>query len=372
MNLQVVFCPNRACRDKHQVGKGNIVVHDPKRQRCKCKSCGHTFSYRRGTMFYGLRTNTEMVTWAVGLVAWGCPVAVFEVDERTVAGWLHRAGEYAENFHHQHIQKVDLEQVQVDEIRLKMQQCVLWIAMALSVGSRLWLGAVCRVKRDKQLARQIMSCIYNWAKHVPLVIAFDGWNAYPRAAAFIFREVLWTGKVGGPGKRLWPELALVQLVKQEAGEWLMTRWVLSGTYSTIWRLLKVTQGVGKTINTAYIERLNATFRAHLACFARRTRCPARHLQTVGERVFLVGCLYNFCWLHASLDQRTPAMAAGLTDHRWSLHELLWAHLPPHLASNVQCGATPYRMQPFLHNDSDRCRFELFIPYRVEYLAVCRV
>lgn len=92
--------------------------------------------------------------------------------------------------------------------------------------------------------------------------------------------------------------------------------------------------MGTTINTAYIERLNATFRAHLACFARRTRCPARQLQTVGGRIFLVGCLYNFCCLHASLDHQTPAMAAHLTDHRWSLEEFLWARLLPHLASTV--------------------------------------
>jgi hypothetical protein len=74
-------------------------------------------------------------------------VAGFAVDERTVADWMRRAGSYAETFHHQHVQKHDLQQVQVDEIRLKMQRQVLWIAMALSVGSRLWLGAVCQVKR---------------------------------------------------------------------------------------------------------------------------------------------------------------------------------------------------------------------------------
>lgn len=338
MDLQTVFCPNMACRDKHQVGKGNIVSHGKARQRCKCKSCGHTFSYRRGTMFYGLRTDTQLVMWAVGLVAWGCPVAaivaVFEVDERTVADWLHRAGTYAETFHHQHIQEHDLQHVQVDEIRLKMQRQVVWIGMALSVSSRLWLGAVCQAKRDKHLARQIMICVYNWAKKVPLVIAFDGWSAYPTAAAFIFREPLLTGKVGGVRKQLWRELHLVQLVKQEAGQWLMTRWILSGSYATIRYLLDVTQGVGTTINTAYIERLNATFRAHLACFARRTRCPARQLQTVGQRVFLVGCLYNFCQFHASLDDKTPAMAAGLTDHCWSLEEFLWSRLLPHFASTV--------------------------------------
>ena len=338
MNLQTVFCPNMGCRDKYQVGKGNIVSHGKARRRCKCKSCGHTFSYRRGTMFYGLRTDEQVVTWAVGLVAWGCPVAaivaVFELDERTVADWLHRAGIYAEIFHHQHVQAIDLQQVQVDEIRLKMQRQVLWIAMALSVGSRLWLGAVCRVKRDKHLARQIMTCIYNWAKQVPLVIAFDGWSAYPTAAAFIFREVCLTGKVGGVRKRLWSQLHLVQLVKQEAQQWVMCRCVLLGSYALIRQFLDVTQGVATTINTAYIERLNATFRAHLACFARRTRCPARQLQSVGERVFLVGCLYNFCCLHSSLDTKTPAMAAGLTDHHWSLEEFLWKPLLPHLASTT--------------------------------------
>lgn len=338
MNLQGVFCPNMACRDKHKVGNGNIVGHSQKQQRCKCRSCGHTFSYRRGTMFYGLRTDAQIVTWAVGLIAWGCPVAaivaVFAVDERTVADWLHRAGSYAETFHHQHVQKHDLQQVQVDEIRLKMQRQVLWIAMALSVGSRLWLGAVCQVRRDKHLARQIMTCVYNWAKQVPLVIAFDGWSAYAKACLHIFREPILKAGRGAPRKQVWDCLSMVQLVKQEAQQWVMHRWVLSGSCSAIRYLLNLTQNVGTTINTAYIERLNATFRAHLACFARRTRCPARSLQTVGERVFLVGCLYNFCWLHASLHKQTPAMAAGLTDHPWSLEEFLWARLLPYLASTV--------------------------------------
>lgn len=338
MNLQSVFCPNKACPDKHQVGKGNIVSHGQARQRCKCKSCGHTFSYRQGTMFAGLRTDVQIVTWVVGLMAWGCPVAaivaVFELDERTVADWMHRAGMYAEAFHHQQIRPLDLQQVQVDEIRLKMQRQVLWIAMAMSIGSRLWLGAVCGESRDKKLARHIMTCIYNWAKQLPLVIAFDGWSAYPKACYRVFREPVLSGRVGGPRKQPWACLSVVQLVKQEAQKWVMKRQVLSGSCSMIRYLLNVTQGVGTTINTAYIERLNATFRAHLASFARRTRCPARQAQQVGERVFLVGCLYNFCWPHASLGHQTPAWSAGLTDHRWSLEEFLWVRLLPHWASTT--------------------------------------
>jgi hypothetical protein len=47
-------------------------------------------------------------------------VTVFALDERTVADWMRRAGVYAETFHHQHMRPIDLQQVQVDEIRLKM------------------------------------------------------------------------------------------------------------------------------------------------------------------------------------------------------------------------------------------------------------
>jgi len=160
----------------------------------------------------------------------------------------------------------------VDEIRLKMQRQVLWIAMAMNVGSRLCLGAVCRESRDKKLARQIMTCVYNWAKQLPLVIAFDGWSAYPKACFKVFREPILSGRVGEPRKQPWTCLSVVQLVKQESHQWVMKRQVLSNSCSMIRYLLNVTQGVGTTINTAYIERLNATFRAHLSSFA---RCPAR-------------------------------------------------------------------------------------------------
>jgi transposase-like protein len=339
MNLQVVFCPNEACRDKYVIGKGNIVSHGSKRKRCKCKSCGHTFSYRRGTLFYGLRHSEEMVTWVVGLVASGCPVAaivsVFEVDERTVAAWLRRAGVYAEAFHHQQMRSLDLQQVQVDELPLKVQAGIVWIAMAVAVGTRLWLGAVCRPSRDRKLARQIMTCVYNWAKKLALVIAFDGWSAYPKACQRVFREPLLTGRPGGVKQLPWSHLILLQLVKSPKGHpFALQRWLLSGSASMAHYLLNVTQGVGTSLNTAYIERLNATFRAHLACMARRTRCPARQLETVNGRVFVVGCLYNFCWLHRSLAGRTPAMAVGLTSHRWSLEEFLWFRLLPHCASTV--------------------------------------
>jgi len=77
------------------------------------------------------------------------------------------------------------------------------------------------------------------------------------------------------------------------------------------------------INTAYIERLNATFRERLAPLA-------RHTVTLHEGMVVVGTVYNFCTPHESLadtQKTTPAMAAGITDHCWTIHELLSFHVP---------------------------------------------
>jgi hypothetical protein len=94
------------------------------------------------------------------------------------------------------------------------------------------------------------------------------------------------------------------------------------------------------INAAYIERLNATFRQRLDNLTRHTRRLARHAETLTAGMYILGCVYNFCDWHQSLRlrlsvrrydfrwvQRTPALAAGLTDHRWSLEELTIIKVP---------------------------------------------
>ena len=93
------------------------------------------------------------------------------------------------------------------------------------------------------------------------------------------------------------------------------------------------------INTAYIERLNATFRACLAPLARRTRALVDREVVLSAGMCLVGAAYNFVWCHESLrlptsrpgprwHERTPAMAAGLTDHPWTMDALLRYQVPP--------------------------------------------
>ena len=79
-------------------------------------------------------------------------------------------------------------------------------------------------------------------------------------------------------------------------------------------------GLG-VINTAYIERLNATFRTWLPALTRRSRTPARKAAHLEAAMFWMGAVYNFCRVHTTLNG-TPAMAADLTEHVWSVEELL--------------------------------------------------
>jgi hypothetical protein len=115
---------------------------------------------------------------------------------------------------------------------------------------------------------------------------------------------------------------------------------VQGTEAHLKVLLQMTQG-GGVINTAYIERLNATFRSRIATLVRRGRALARQMPTLHEGMYLVGTVYNFCTYHKNLRvplylpnhrrrwlRRTPAIAAGLTDHLWSVKELLLFRVPP--------------------------------------------
>jgi transposase-like protein/IS1 family transposase len=328
MNLQDVYCPYPECPDKGEVGKGNVVWYSRVRKRCKCRSCGRTFSYRRGTLFYGLRKAEQTVTQVVTLLAYGCPcqaiVAAFGLDERTVMDWQGRAGAHARAVHEAHIGQLDLQAVQADEMRIRVQgQTVLWVAMAIMVSTRLWLGAVISPKRDRALIETLAQLVRRWAKKVALYITFDGFSAYRDA----FERAFSDKALGRRGKRLvncvWACLTLAQVVKHSTKKrFAIQHYILRGSPTMLARLRTATQLEGG-INTAFIERLNGTFRAYLAPFVRRTHGLARTQRTITAAVFRLGAVYNFCRVHSTLKHSTPAMAAHLTDHVWSVSEFLW-------------------------------------------------
>jgi transposase-like protein len=161
MDPQTVFCPNLDCPARGQVGQGNIGIHQVKERRYICHTCKKTFSATKGTPLYRLRTDPAQVTLVLALLAYGCPVCAivfaFGLDERTVRDWEQRAGHHSEQVHEHLIQQPrDLGQVQADEIRVKMQKRVVWLALAVQVSTRLWLGAAVSEHRDETLVTELM------------------------------------------------------------------------------------------------------------------------------------------------------------------------------------------------------------------------
>jgi hypothetical protein len=105
-------------------------------------------------------------------------------------------------------------------------------------------------------------------------------------------------------------------------------------------------GLSGRINTAFVERLNLTIRQSVAPLVRRSWSTAQQAPQLLLHLELWRAYYHYVRPHQALRvervqplkrsgkrrplryrQRTPAMAAGLTSHRWTMRELLMLPLP---------------------------------------------
>jgi transposase-like protein len=146
------FCPNCDCPARGRVAEGNIGVHSHKERRYICQVCDKTFSATTGTVFYRRQKEAELIERVVTLLALGCPiqaiVVAFKLDERTVRAWLDASGAHCQAVHEQLVEQPrPLGQVQCDELRVKAQGVVLWVALAIQVQTRLWLGVAVSSQR---------------------------------------------------------------------------------------------------------------------------------------------------------------------------------------------------------------------------------
>jgi transposase-like protein/IS1 family transposase len=347
MNASETFCPNAGCIARGKIGQGNIVIHGRNRPRYKCKTCGRTFSAKEGTMFAGLRKPTSLIVIVVTLLAYGCPlqaiVHAFELDERTVASWRDRAGSHCEKVHKDKIEqgKLDMIHVQVDEIWVKARGSIAWMGLAIIIPTRLWIAGAVSQTRDRKLADHVLQQIRRCSKTLcDLLICTDGWSPYPNSIKRAFREkIKRAGKRGRCAFEVWPDLHIGTVIKHTVNKHLkeVIRQMSHGSLEKATELLKISNG-GTMLNTSFIERFNGTIRERLASMTRKCRHASSKLFAFHTGMYLIGCSYNFCWYHRELSKSsengglgmpcTPAMASGLTDHQWSMFELLSYKIAP--------------------------------------------
>jgi hypothetical protein len=136
--------------------------------------------------------------------------------------------------------------------------------------------------------------------------------------------------------QVWSELCIATVIKRTEKKRVVevTRKMTRGTLQQATILLQASLG-GTVLNTAFIERFNGTMRELFAVLTRKCRHAAQRLEALETGMYLIGCTYNFCFPHHELSQSkhagspcTPAMAAGLTDHIWSVWEVLAYKVAP--------------------------------------------
>jgi transposase-like protein len=162
MNPQEISCPIADCPARGQFGQGNIKIHDQQKKRYRCKVCRHAFNQTKGTPFYRLHHKRELFTTVIKLLAKGCRrqaiVFAFRLDEPTVADWEARASIQCEQIQQQLVEQPrQLGEVQGDQLRVKCRPgLVLWMAFAMQVATRLWLGGEVAPERDESLIRGLI------------------------------------------------------------------------------------------------------------------------------------------------------------------------------------------------------------------------
>ena len=179
----------------------------------------------------------------------------------------------------------------------------------------------------------------------PLLVCLDGFVAYLQAFRRVFRTPLREGQIGRPHLIPWPNLALGQVIKQYARRRVVgiERRILQGGEALVQSLIAASQGRG-VLNTAYIRTLASYLSESPGLSGPKEPQPGAHGEDPGGRhVFGWLCL-QLLYLHEGLRlplyisagrherrhwvRRTPAIAAGLTDHRWTVQELLNFKVPP--------------------------------------------
>ena len=144
VNTEGFACPNRECpysgiTDAHihaLVGDGTHG-HAERIQTFRCQACHTTFTARRDTPLYRLKTPSRQIAMVLSALAEGLdPSAaerVFGYRQATITTWLTRAGEHAQTLHERCFSNLQLPHLQLDELRTRLRsyQQVLWLWLAI-------------------------------------------------------------------------------------------------------------------------------------------------------------------------------------------------------------------------------------------------
>jgi len=356
-------CPNPQCA---YFGISDVRVHAlvgdgrhgqaERIQTFRCQACRTTFSARRNTPLYRLKTPSHKIALVLSALAEGLDSSaaerVFGFRQATIMTWLSRAGEHAHTLHERFFFHLHLQHLQLDELRTRLRSHthVLWLWLAIDPRTKI-LPVLHLGPRTQNAAHAVIHALRRILAPgcLPLFTS-DGLNLYFYALTAHFghwfvgcrrgRKVLrWqvaAGLIYGQVKKCCRRRKLVRV----------SHVMRLGTEATLKASL---QGLGFSgrLNTAFIERVNLTVRHGIAALARRTWATAQQSPHLLAHLEWWRAYYHFVRPHEALRvrlvqprerggkllaqryrHRTPAMAVGRTHRRWTTREVLSCPLPP--------------------------------------------
>jgi IS1 family transposase len=371
------FCPHSGCDYRGWRGLGNLRANGhpsggPWRQ-FQCTACEGYFPEHHGTIFHGKQVAVELIVRVLACLAEGLGIRAtargFEVAPNTVLQWLVEAAEQLHAFSAYFLCEVHVEQLQLDELYAVLSAVKdgdLSEAKAIKRLSRsphwVWVAIdpVTKLLVTIDVGERTQAMAQRFVHHVAQVLApdcaplflTDGFREYMTALLTHYGH--WVqpprpqaqGPMPKPRWRPLPQLLYAQVVKTTRRRRLVEvkPRVVFGTMAAVNHVLRP---LGWQINTSFIERVNLSIRQHVAAVGRRVATLCKGETGLRQQLVLYHVYYNFCLPHTSLRQAlpqseptnghgaakvwrpcTPAMAVGLTDHVWSLKEVLLYRVPP--------------------------------------------
>jgi hypothetical protein len=371
------FCPHAGCRYRGWLGRGNLRATGhpsggPWRQ-LQCTACEGYFPEHHGTIFYGKQAAVERIVHVLACVAEGlgmrATARVFEVDAKTVLHWRVAAAEQLTAFSASLLCDLHGKQLQLDALYAvlrdlnagainedqaiqRLERSPYWVWTAMEPNSK-WLLGIDVGPRTLAMAQRVVHQVVQRLAPgcVPLCFT-DGLK--DAAAALLTHFGQWRQPERRQDNGLMPKprwVPLPELLYAQGVQSYRRRRIVGGKYRVVFGTMeRVQQGLaacGRKINTAFVERLNLDIRQRVAAVGRRVNTLCQGADGVRQQVGMYQVYDNFCLPHSSLRQLlpvpeatngrgaakvwrpcTPAMAAGVTDHVWTLKAVWLFRVPP--------------------------------------------
>lgn len=307
---------------------------------------------RRGSALFNSHLDDQAFETVARSLAEGVGISstarIQDVDKKTVLLVLEKASEHVAKVDEVLLRNISVSECQLDEMwsfigkkeknldTIEKMQGILgdaWIWIAFDAVNKVFLAAHVG-KRTLPCAVKVLKEVKRVTSSMPLLFSSDQLSHYPNALLQVYGEKVYPTRKPGPGRtpnaRLVPpdNLLYAQVVKQykENRVYKVTRKIIYGDPNRLDEVL-ANSPVSRKINTAYVERGNGIIRHLDARCNRKTLRFSKMKENHERQLKLSLAYYHLCNPHRTLTKRyglptTPFMAAGLTDHIWSMGELL--------------------------------------------------